>query len=136
MEEVWKDLSLSSLHQGEDFSTPRGDFFTKYCHTTDHDHPPPNPSSRKHPLEPPPAGEFDRSNAERRRNRLMKNRESASRSRARKQAYTNELEKEVDKLHAENTMLRSQNEQLKKSLEDQIRGATKQTLQRTLTAPF
>ncbi|XP_042410873.1 bZIP transcription factor 27-like [Zingiber officinale] len=129
MEEVWKDLSLSSLHQEDNnMLANSADFFAKYCHT--------NPPPKHSQPEPQPAEEFDRSNAERRKNRMMKNRESATRSRARKQAYTNELEKEVDKLHAENTMLRRQNEELKKSLEDQIRGVTKQILQRTLTAPF
>ncbi|XP_062192583.1 bZIP transcription factor TRAB1-like isoform X2 [Phragmites australis] len=44
---------------------------------------------------------------DRRRERMIKNRESAARSRARRHAYTNELEKEV-------SLLREENEQLKK----------------------
>ncbi|KZV54578.1 Abscisic acid responsive elements-binding factor 2 isoform 1 [Dorcoceras hygrometricum] len=42
---------------------------------------------------------------ERRQRRMIKNRESAARSRARKQAYTRELEEEVAKLKAENQEL-------------------------------
>ncbi|GJN31327.1 hypothetical protein PR202_gb19713 [Eleusine coracana subsp. coracana] len=48
----------------------------------------------------------ERSN-ERRKKRMIKNRESAARSRARKQAYTNELEKKVKWLEEENERLRS-----------------------------
>ncbi|MBA0746185.1 hypothetical protein Gogos_008725 [Gossypium gossypioides] len=43
--------------------------------------------------------------AERRQRRMIKNRESAARSRARKQAYTTELEAEVAKLKEENQVL-------------------------------
>ncbi|KAG0520137.1 hypothetical protein BDA96_08G047500 [Sorghum bicolor] len=42
---------------------------------------------------------------ERRQRRMIKNRESAARSRARKQAYTMELEAEVQKLKEENEEL-------------------------------
>eukprot|EP00249_Psilotum_nudum_P002963 c16265_g1_i1 orf=263-1600(-) len=45
---------------------------------------------------------------ERRQRRMIKNRESAARSRARKQAYTVELEAEVMQLKEENTKLKSQ----------------------------
>ncbi|KAG8099052.1 hypothetical protein GUJ93_ZPchr0013g37054 [Zizania palustris] len=48
---------------------------------------------------------------ERRQKRMIKNRESAARSRARKQAYTNELENKISRLEEENEHLR---EQLKK----------------------
>eukprot|EP01018_Ginkgo_biloba_P025225 Gb_05158 [translate_table: standard] len=44
---------------------------------------------------------------ERRHKRMIKNRESAARSRARKQAYTNELECEVKRLKAENAWLKN-----------------------------
>ncbi|XP_039043309.1 bZIP transcription factor 46-like isoform X2 [Hibiscus syriacus] len=47
--------------------------------------------------------------AERRQRRMIKNRESAARSRARKQAYTTELEEEVAKLKEENEELQKQN---------------------------
>ncbi|KAJ1411606.1 Basic-leucine zipper domain [Sesbania bispinosa] len=43
---------------------------------------------------------------ERRQKRMIKNRESAARSRARKQAYTNELEQKVSRLEEENERLR------------------------------
>jgi hypothetical protein len=48
---------------------------------------------------------------DRRRERKMKNRESAARSRARRYAYVNDLEKEV-------SLLRSENEELKKLCEE------------------
>lgn len=47
---------------------------------------------------------------ERRRKRMIKNRESAARSRARKQAYTNELENKVSHLEEENERLKKQSE--------------------------
>lgn len=47
---------------------------------------------------------------ERRQKRMIKNRESAARSRARKQAYTNELEIKVSRLEEENEMLRKRKE--------------------------
>ncbi|XP_052161472.1 ABSCISIC ACID-INSENSITIVE 5-like protein 3 [Oryza glaberrima] len=43
---------------------------------------------------------------ERRQKRMIKNRESAARSRARKQAYTNELENKISRLEEENQRLR------------------------------
>ncbi|XP_057453468.1 ABSCISIC ACID-INSENSITIVE 5-like protein 2 [Lotus japonicus] len=47
---------------------------------------------------------------ERRQKRMIKNRESAARSRARKQAYTNELENKVSRLEEENERLRKRKE--------------------------
>lgn len=49
---------------------------------------------------------------ERRQRRMIKNRESAARSRARKQAYTVELEAEVTHLKEENTRLRLMQEEM------------------------
>ncbi|KAK1588919.1 hypothetical protein Q3G72_028623 [Acer saccharum] len=49
--------------------------------------------------------------AERNHNRRIKNRESAARSRARREAYTNELESELSHLLAENAALKKQHEQ-------------------------
>ncbi|XP_078432093.1 ABSCISIC ACID-INSENSITIVE 5-like protein 3 [Wolffia australiana] len=46
----------------------------------------------------------------RRQKRMIKNRESAARSRARKQAYTNELENKVSHLEEENRMLKKRKE--------------------------
>ncbi|XP_078433915.1 bZIP transcription factor ABI5 homolog [Wolffia australiana] len=58
---------------------------------------------------------------ERRQHRMMKNRESAARSRARKQAYTVELEKELGMLKVENAKLKEEQkrstEQRRKMLE-------------------
>ncbi|GER52582.1 basic-leucine zipper transcription factor family protein [Striga asiatica] len=47
---------------------------------------------------------------ERRKKRMIKNRESAARSRARKQAYTHELENKVTRLEEENERLKKQKE--------------------------
>jgi len=49
---------------------------------------------------------------------MIKNRESAARSRARKQAYTVELEAEVSQLKEENMKLRKQQAVLKKTEEE------------------
>ncbi|KAG1366636.1 bZIP transcription factor 46 [Cocos nucifera] len=49
---------------------------------------------------------------ERRQRRMIKNRESAARSRARKQAYTMELEAEVAKLKAQNQELQKKQEEM------------------------
>ncbi|KAK9129416.1 hypothetical protein Sjap_009903 [Stephania japonica] len=85
---------------------------------------------------------------DRRHKRMIKNRESAARSRARKQecisstslkhykliAYTNELELEVAHLMEENAKLRKQQQQLYMAAAAQL--PKKHTLQRTSTAPF
>ncbi|XP_058097166.1 bZIP transcription factor TRAB1-like isoform X2 [Magnolia sinica] len=70
---------------------------------------------------------------ERRQRRMIKNRESAARSRARKQAYTMELEAEVAKLKEENKEL-----QKKQVLEtnDQQHGPKRRCLRRTQTGPW
>ncbi|XP_044976908.1 ABSCISIC ACID-INSENSITIVE 5-like protein 2 [Hordeum vulgare subsp. vulgare] len=71
---------------------------------------------------------------ERRQKRMIKNRESAARSRARKQAYTNELENKVSRLEEENERLKKQ-----KELEMMITSAPppepKYQLRRTSSAP-
>ncbi|CAA6666707.1 unnamed protein product [Spirodela intermedia] len=66
-----------------------------------------------------------------RNKRMIKNRESAARSRARKQAYTNELELEVNHLTKENEMLRRQHEERSWRPSSSPRG-----LSRSSTAPF
>ncbi|XP_024032874.1 protein FD isoform X1 [Morus notabilis] len=71
---------------------------------------------------------------DRRHKRMVKNRESAARSRARKQAYTNELELEADRLKEENQRLRKQLEQVCQAAAAQL--PKKHSLQRTSTAPF
>ncbi|PSR99562.1 Protein FD like [Actinidia chinensis var. chinensis] len=69
-----------------------------------------------------------------RHKRMMKNRESAARSRSRKQAYANGLEMEVARLMDENDKLRTQLEKFKAAAADEL--PKKNTLHRTLTAPF
>ncbi|XP_050230536.1 protein FD [Mercurialis annua] len=86
--------------------------------------------------------ESDGSSCDRRHKRMIKNRESAARSRARKQelnclsfyAYTNELELEVAHLLEENARLKRQQEELYLAAAAQL--PKKHTLHRTSTAPF
>ncbi|KAE8736161.1 Detected protein of unknown function [Hibiscus syriacus] len=79
------------------------------------------------------APEINEKSNDMRHKRMMKNRESAARSRARKQAYTTELELEVAHLKEENAKLKRQQE---KSLSAPDQPPKKTTLSRTLTAPF
>ncbi|PON53498.1 Basic-leucine zipper transcription factor [Parasponia andersonii] len=84
----------------------------------------------------------------RRHKRMIKNRESAARSRARKQerslqlmvflieAYTNELELEVAHLTEENARLRKEQEQFHQAAATTNQLPKKHTLHRTSTAPF
>ncbi|XP_010263534.1 PREDICTED: ABSCISIC ACID-INSENSITIVE 5-like protein 5 isoform X2 [Nelumbo nucifera] len=71
---------------------------------------------------------------ERRQRRMIKNRESAARSRARKQAYTMELEAEVAKLKDENQEL--QKKQVLEMINQQWGNNKKQCLRRTQTGPW
>ncbi|KAI4375036.1 hypothetical protein MLD38_012954 [Melastoma candidum] len=80
---------------------------------------------------------------ERRQRRMIKNRESAARSRARKQAYTTELEGEVAKLKEENEELRKKQAEIIEMQKNQVaemkttqRGAKRQCLRRTQTGPW
>nr|AEQ94117.1 putative abscissic acid [Elaeis guineensis] len=80
---------------------------------------------------------------ERRQRRMIKNRESAARSRARKQAYTMELEAEVAKLKELNQELQKKQEEMmemqkNKVLEiiNQQHVPKKRCLRRTLTGPW
>lgn len=80
---------------------------------------------------------------ERRRKRMIKNRESAARSRARKQAYTLELEAEVAKLKEVNNELQKKQAEImelqKKQTMDTLRrprGAPNISLRRTMTGPW
>ncbi|OMO75491.1 hypothetical protein COLO4_26108 [Corchorus olitorius] len=79
------------------------------------------------------AQENNDNSGDRRHKRMMKNRESAARSRARKQAYTNELELEVAHLIEENAKLKRQQEKL---LTAPPQLPKKNILSRSLTAPF
>ncbi|XAR61894.1 hypothetical protein NMG60_11016440 [Bertholletia excelsa] len=80
---------------------------------------------------------------ERRQRRMIKNRESAARSRARKQAYTMELEAEVAKLKEENEELCKKQEKMMEIQKNQAmemmnmkQGVKKQCLRRTQTGPW
>ncbi|GAU42194.1 hypothetical protein TSUD_305390 [Trifolium subterraneum] len=68
---------------------------------------------------------------ERRQRRMIKNRESAARSRARKQAYTMELEAEVAKLKEENEELQKKQEEIMEIQKNQMSQVFK--AQRVLT---
>ncbi|CAA0837368.1 ABSCISIC ACID-INSENSITIVE 5-like protein 2 [Striga hermonthica] len=72
---------------------------------------------------------------ERRKKRMIKNRESAARSRARKQAYTHELENKVTRLEEENERLKKQKE-LEKMLPSNPPPEPKFRLRRTSSAPM
>ncbi|XP_028105167.1 protein FD-like [Camellia sinensis] len=78
--------------------------------------------------------ESESNSGDRRHKRMIKNRESAARSRARKQAYTNELELEVAHLMEENARLKRQQQQLCLAAAAQV--PKKHILHRTSTAPF
>ncbi|PRQ23108.1 putative transcription factor bZIP family [Rosa chinensis] len=80
---------------------------------------------------------------ERRQRRMIKNRESAARSRARKQAYTLELEAEVAKLKEMNEELQRKQAEIVEMQKDEILetmqrkwGGKRQCLRRTLTGPW
>lgn len=80
---------------------------------------------------------------ERRQRRMIKNRESAARSRARKQAYTLELEAEVEKLKELNQELQRKQEELMEMQKSEILekvnrqwGGKRICLRRTLTGPW
>ncbi|PSR99776.1 ABSCISIC ACID-INSENSITIVE 5-like protein [Actinidia chinensis var. chinensis] len=80
---------------------------------------------------------------ERRHRRMIKNRESAARSRARKQAYTTELEEEVAKLKEENQVLRKRQVEIVEMQKNQVlemmntqQGAQRRCLRRTQTSPW
>uniref|UniRef100_A0A1J3EJP5 ABSCISIC ACID-INSENSITIVE 5-like protein 2 n=1 Tax=Noccaea caerulescens TaxID=107243 RepID=A0A1J3EJP5_NOCCA len=81
------------------------------------------------------SGEVVEKTVERRQKRMIKNRESAARSRARKQAYTHELEIKVSRLEEENERLRRQKE-VEKILPSAPPPDPKRQLRRTSSAPF
>ncbi|XP_016200605.1 protein FD [Arachis ipaensis] len=73
---------------------------------------------------------------DRRNKRMIKNRESAARSRARKQAYTSELQLKVDHLLEENARLKRQQQKLCEAAVLNHQQKKKRALYRTFTAPF
>ncbi|KAL3840189.1 hypothetical protein ACJIZ3_024780 [Penstemon smallii] len=148
-EEVWKDLTLSSrLHP----PTPEGDLDLRIF--------PSQPEKTPYLIIPPdlttstnnslrlcrpcsagrkratPSPTIDENVTDRKRKRLMKNRESAARSRARKQAYTYELESEIAHLLEENAKLRKQVEKLSLAAPGLDEGPNTKKLHRTLSNPF
>ncbi|CAA6659427.1 unnamed protein product [Spirodela intermedia] len=89
-----------------------------------------------------PGGGLERV-VERRQRRMIKNRESAARSRARKQAYTMELEAEITKLKEQNEELQKKQEEILVMQKNQVLekvnqqyGSKKQCLRRTQTGPW
>ncbi|XP_074582649.1 bZIP transcription factor 27-like [Curcuma longa] len=100
--------------------------------------PPPSPiglfsfCSKKNLLSDPPSD----SGVDRRHKRMMKNRESASRSRARKQVYINELEYEISHLQEENSRLKKELEKLHMAIATDQLFRQKNKLQRSSTASF
>lgn len=136
MEEVWGNISLPSLHNPTSTTKPSSlggtnfyDFFNNKDPYSDQEilanYPETNslssikqmgfvenPRSSSVSKKRPPKNE-DESAYDRRRLRLIKNRESADRSRARRQAYTNELEQEIENLKKENAKLKQQLEKAK-----------------------
>ncbi|KAF8104290.1 hypothetical protein N665_0175s0019 [Sinapis alba] len=81
------------------------------------------------------SGEVVEKTVERKQKRMIKNRESAARSRARKQAYTQELEIKVSRLEEENERLKRQKE-VEKILPSAPPPDPKRQLRRTSSAPF
>lgn len=79
-------------------------------------------------------GDVVEKTVERRQKRMIKNRESAARSRARKQAYTHELENKVSRLEEENDRLKKQKEV--EILPSAPPPEPKFQLRRTSSAPF
>jgi len=74
---------------------------------------------------------------------MIKNRESAARSRARKQAYTMELEAEVQKLKELKAELQKKQEEMMEMQKNQVlevvsnpHAQKKRCLRRTLTGPW
>ncbi|KAJ8570563.1 hypothetical protein K7X08_037535 [Anisodus acutangulus] len=80
-------------------------------------------------------GDVVEKTVERRQKRMIKNRESAARSRARKQAYTHELENKVSRLEEENERLKRQKE-IEKVLPSVPPPEPKYQLRRTSSASF
>ncbi|KAK1412964.1 hypothetical protein QVD17_34602 [Tagetes erecta] len=81
------------------------------------------------------SGDVVEKSVERRQKRMIKNRESAARSRARKQAYTHELENKVSRLEEENERLRREKE-AEKVIPWVPPPNPKYQLRRTSSAPF
>ncbi|XP_027942468.1 protein FD-like [Vigna unguiculata] len=75
-------------------------------------------------------------NSEERFKRLIKSRDCAARSRAKQQAYQNQLETKLALLMEENSTLRTQVDELKIRLKRGAAPPKKRSLNRTSTSPF
>ncbi|XP_042461355.1 bZIP transcription factor 27-like [Zingiber officinale] len=125
--EVWKDISLNSLNNRDTPSTPDPLFLRCFLISC---------SDARPASDSTDAGNVSAA-VDPRKERMIKNRESAARSRARKQAYTNELEKEVDHLLKENRRLKIKYEELvKQALSAGLPVGKKRKIQRTTSAQF
>ncbi|GFP94206.1 protein fd [Phtheirospermum japonicum] len=136
MEEVWKDINLAAdLRHSPTPAMIFQDFFARDPPPAapaavtppgfSASPPPPPPlqlptmltlsslllQQQRQQQQPPIPSPERNSGGDRRHKRMIKNRESAARSRARKQAYTNELELEVAHLLEENAKLKKQQQQ-------------------------
>ncbi|KAM7259763.1 hypothetical protein ACFE04_015504 [Oxalis oulophora] len=80
--------------------------------------------------------EMKEKSIERKRKRMMKNRESAARSRARKQAHTQQLENAVHFMRETNLRLRKQMEVEKRLLSSEETSKPRNQLRRTSSASF
>ncbi|KAK8948167.1 Protein FD [Platanthera guangdongensis] len=164
MEEVWKDIALSSLphelsppppsidrHPTTDGSLS-GLILQDYLAGAFGEPPQPRHNSLEQlplppcllslslPTQPNLTAEQPSANAiagwDRRQKRIIKNRESAGRSRARKQAYTNELEMEIAQLAQENAALKKEQEEAAMAGQMVSQVPTKGKLKRGSSAPF
>ncbi|CAG7860770.1 unnamed protein product [Brassica rapa] len=158
MEEVWKEINLALLHPHRQLNIDDEPL---------NQEPPPSSSSTHHvSLLAPPATvislnthsidthfdesamfgcfgkkrgqDSDESRGDRRHKRMTKNRESAARSRARKQERCNSplLELEIIHLQKENARLKRQEEQMQLKMAEATQHQTKKILQRSWTSPF
>ncbi|KAG2400724.1 hypothetical protein LR48_Vigan09g034000 [Vigna angularis] len=132
VEHVWNDLKLSSL------SNSPVDFNHSSSHSSLLSL---SPSHNHHSLLSLSNASFHSNNNTRHQdqhhNRIMKNRESAVRSRARKQAYRKGLEDEIARLTEENSRLRKELKELQFSLsssENSPQGTSAPC--RTTSSPF
>ncbi|XXG66192.1 hypothetical protein AAC387_Pa05g3722 [Persea americana] len=165
MEDIWKDITLTGTTlQGQPSSKHRdpntGIFFQDLLSSTSSNHlnptneitavefslfpsTPPmqrpitalnlNSVPEKSHYQPKATDDFNH----RRHKRMIKNREAAARSRARKQAYTDEMELTVAHLMKENAKLRKEVQQAQRCLGTSAEPLTeKRPLHRTSTAPF